>query len=199
MTTIDREPDTNLQERMDSKDALRLARAGLRDAERAAESGWIEHAEAEVRRTEEAYRLAAEQSEPLGTECPSWCDIDHEEQQRALDLHANFPEDREPYHSRQVAMGIETDSHGPLYSVSLERPNNSDGTHLWAELEAVTLSADQAEVFGLALIRAAHMLRTCPDASDDTRLTNYWDGHTYVHPKPAVLKPTAAEIALGSL
>lgn len=95
--------------------------------------------------------------------CPYWCDVDHDEQQRELEVLANFPADREPFHHRTLAEGVETDTHGPICSVALERTGG--GTRLHVDLESMDLNADQAEAYGLALVRGAHILRTCPDAA----------------------------------
>lgn len=124
-------------------------------------------------------------------DCPEWCDVDHEEQQRMLATE-RFTADREPFHHLLLAEGVDTDTHGPLYRVALERSGGR--TRLYVALESVDLNADQAEAFGLAVVRAANIMRTCPDATDAVTLKFYGDGAQGAQ----VFEPTAAERALGA-
>lgn len=96
-------------------------------------------------------------------------------------------------HSRDYAEGRSVQHCGPLYSVALQHVERDDETELFVTVESSTLTADQAEVLGRALIAAAADLRKSPRPAAKVRFGPYWAGHGYVHPSPEVVAPTPAE------
>lgn len=126
----------------------------------------------------------------VDTHCPEWCDGEH------LFEHAAGNDECLHQHSRVLVEGHETETHGPLYCVELETLANGL-TRLWIEINGTTMTADQAEVCGRAVIEGAKVLRGAAHPDPTVNLTGFQDGARYCQPGPFVFPATPAERELS--
>lgn len=129
------------------------------------------------------------------TKCPSWCDSDHAD-----------PDDTS--HGVTLAEGQDVRTHGPVYRVGLQLVDEpaENGwissafgtTELYVSLESGTLTADQAEVFGRALIEGARLMRESGNDAQQITVHSFQDvHHRWQHFRPFTPTPTPAEQALS--
>lgn len=129
---------------------------------------------------------AVETRAPL-TGCLPWCTTDdpfnHYDDQGSLT----------GTHSRDLATGACSHHYGPIYTVSLQHDSRGK-TRLWVTVETATLTADQAEVLGRALLEGAAALRASGSSvAVDNICPSYQSRRGWVDVPDSVFDPTPAE------
>lgn len=125
------------------------------------------------------------------TGCMPWCRTDIPDNHRI--------DECGELHSRVLATGAESKNlgnYGPTYEVWLEY---GDETRLWVDVAVRTLTADQAEVLGRALLEGAAALRASGDTVAKVNVCAGYLGWPtgWVRVPRTVFDPTPAEQEVG--
>lgn len=129
-----------------------------------------------------------EPTAPL-TGCQPWCK-DHADRH----LQPTVEGESSWGHSWRIAEGADSEHYGPIYSATIEA-HLSGEVRLYVTVETTTLTADQAEVLGRALLEGAAALRSSGDAVATDNLCPSYQAPAggWVHVGATVFEPTPAE------